>query len=203
VVFALYFVVFVAVAVATAMGWLLVAERADDPGMSASDFLVRWVPAAGLLAVAALILREASHVRRSADELRRLHRQVSGLSSYLEPLPPDARHLLHAVMLQRLFPRLVDDDPLREEPDWFPDDDELLASINPALWERINAANSGEDEPEDTDDEPNEEEENDSDERDKPVENDDVLSGPDGAAIAVAVATAQPEVDRPAKKARK
>jgi hypothetical protein len=38
--------------------------------------------------------------------------------------------LLRAAMTQRLFPRLIDDDPLRED-DWFPDTEMLVMSILP------------------------------------------------------------------------
>jgi hypothetical protein len=128
----LYLFALAAVIVATAMGWYLVVRQSQTSNVPATVFLARWTPAAALLAAAFLLAHQAARVARAADELRRLERQLLGLMAYLRPLPADARNLLLAAMTPRLFPRLLDDDPLREE-DWFPDEEILLASINPDL----------------------------------------------------------------------
>lgn len=143
-------VAFIAVAVATAMGWYLLVQHQREPASKASIFLVEWTPAAGLLAVTLFLVQHAARVGRQADELRRLARQLESLTTYLRPLPMDTRSLILSAMTQRLFPRLLDDDPLREE-DWFPADDTLLASINPDLA-RLALAQEDDDEDHDDDD---------------------------------------------------
>ena len=120
------------VGVATAMAWHLVTRWDANDHLTPGGFLARCVPALALYAVAALLAHQATRMRRGVDELRRLERQLQGITAYLHPLPADTQDLVRAAMTQRLFPRLIEDDPLREE-DWFPDSEYLLASINPDL----------------------------------------------------------------------
>ena len=80
---------------------------------------------------------QASTLRRNSDEARRLQRQLQALPAYLAPLPLNAQMLLRGAMIQRLFPRLLEDnDPLREE-DWFPDPGQLISAIDPKLIEVV------------------------------------------------------------------
>lgn len=118
-----------AVGVASAMAWYLATRWGDDDQLTPGGFVVRCVPALAFYAVAALLAHQATRMRRGVDELRRLERQLQGITAYLDPLPDDTQDLMRAAMTQRLFPRLIEDDPLREE-DWFPNSEELIASIN-------------------------------------------------------------------------
>lgn len=124
--------------VITLMGLALVllgavALPAFDVGVSLSKSAWQaWAVVFVALAIALLLLYEASRIRRSADELRRVARQLRAVPAYLAPLPPAAKNLLRAAMVQRLFPRLLDDsDPLRESL-WVPSTDSLLATIDPS-----------------------------------------------------------------------
>jgi hypothetical protein len=117
----LYILALSAITVGTLMGWYLITHRALERYAAAGGFLAQWTPAAGLLAVGFYLIHQAGRIGRGADELRRLQRQFLGLLSYLRPLPSDTQNLLLAAMTQRLFPRLIEDDPLREE-DWFPEE---------------------------------------------------------------------------------
>lgn len=120
------------VGVATYMAWYLVTRWGADDHLTPGGFLARCTPALALYAVAALLAHQATRMRRGVDELRRLERQLQGITAYLHPLPADTQDLVRAAMTRRLFPRLIEDDPLREE-DRFPGSDYLLASINPDL----------------------------------------------------------------------
>jgi hypothetical protein len=78
-----------------------------------------------LLVLAGFFAMQAKRHRIASQEARRLELQVSSLDAYLAPLPSPARDLLRAAMLQRLFPRLLDDDDPVREPQW--PDPELLS----------------------------------------------------------------------------
>jgi hypothetical protein len=91
----------------------------------------RFWAVAGALLVAIVLAYHANTRRRQVDEAQRLERQLTLLPSYLAPLPDAARSLMRAAMIQRVFPRLLeDDDPLRES-EWFPGTDHLLLAIDP------------------------------------------------------------------------
>ena len=124
----LYLVVLALIALATVMLWLLVFV--EDPRPAAPDFVAQSLPSFALMAIATLLAQQANRQRRNAEELKRVELQMRALPVYLTPLPEPARHLLRSVMLQRLFPRLLeDDDPLRES-DWFPSEDYLVITLN-------------------------------------------------------------------------
>jgi hypothetical protein len=117
------------VAGALLLQWLLILDQSPRPG--SGDFLVQSLPFLFVLVLSALIFVHASRQRRTTEELRRVERQLRtlpGYVSYLTPLPSATQALLRSVLLQRLFPRLSDDDLLRE-PDSFPSMDYLMASI--------------------------------------------------------------------------
>ncbi len=85
----------------------------------------------GLLALAAG--QQARECRRALFETRRVHRQLLILDKYLSPLPELGQDLLRGVMMQRLFPRLIDDDnPMRED-EVFPPTDALMLALSPQL----------------------------------------------------------------------
>ena len=99
------------------------AARADTP------------QAVGGLVTLALVALAAGHqareCRRAVFETRRVHRQLLTLDRYLSPLPEFGQDLLRGVMVQRLFPRLLDDDnPMRED-DEFPDIESLMVALSP------------------------------------------------------------------------
>ena len=135
------------VGVATAMAWYMVTRWGGDAHLTPGGFLARCAPALALYAVSALLAHQATRMRRGVDELRRLERQLQGITAYLHPLPADTQDLVRAAMTQRLFPRLIEDDPLREE-DWFPDSEYLLASINPDLPRLLGGDEADDDESE-------------------------------------------------------
>lgn len=101
-------------------------------------------PVFAIYACSAVGIMQAGRLRRGSDEIRRLHRQILTLTSYLSPLPRETQDLLRACLTQRLFPRLISDDPLREE-DWFPEGDSVLASIMPHLAQELLAPDDEED----------------------------------------------------------
>lgn len=94
------------------------------------------LPLSGLAVLLILALasgHQARECRRAVFETRRIHRQLLTLDKYLESMPELGRELLRGVMIQRLFPRLMDDDnPMRED-DVFPDADKLLLALSPQL----------------------------------------------------------------------
>lgn len=106
--------------------WLLVLNQLPRP--AASDFLVQSLPFLCLVVLSTLVVMHANHQRRTTEELRRLARQLRTLPAYLLPLPIATQALLRSTLTQRLFPRLSDDDLLRE-PDAFPSADYLMDSI--------------------------------------------------------------------------
>ena len=81
-----------------------------------------------LTALAGFFVAQARRHRIAAQEARRLARQIASVDAYLAPLPASTRSLLRATMLQRFFPRLLDDDdPMREPRS--PNADHLLHTI--------------------------------------------------------------------------
>jgi hypothetical protein len=87
----------------------------------------------GVLALAAG--HQARECRRAAFETRRVHRQLLSLDRYLSPLPAFGQDLLRGVLVQRLFPRMLDDDnPMRED-DAFPPMDSLMQALSPEIRE--------------------------------------------------------------------
>jgi hypothetical protein len=101
---------------------------------SPSSGSVSWQSLGGLAILGVLALaagHQARECRRAAFETRRVHRQLLSLDRYLSPLPVFGRDLLRGVMVQRLFPRLLDDDnPMRED-DEFPTMDTLMLTLSP------------------------------------------------------------------------
>jgi hypothetical protein len=81
-----------------------------------------------LSALAGFFAAQARRHRIAAQEFRRIARQIESVDAYLAPLPVPTRNLLRATMLQRLFPRLLDDDDPMREPRW-PNADHLLHTI--------------------------------------------------------------------------
>lgn len=82
-----------------------------------------------------IVFRQAATHRRAGREYIRLERGLLAIPQYLSPLPPEAQHLVRAVMTQSLFPRLLeDDDPIRQIN--FPDPDTLLTAIAPETFAR-------------------------------------------------------------------
>jgi hypothetical protein len=80
------------------------------------------------LGVSVALFRRAGVAERYARECMRLSRGLSGVDSYLAPLPSAARALLRGAYLQTLFPRLLDDDdPLRQTP--WPESHDLLDAV--------------------------------------------------------------------------
>jgi hypothetical protein len=88
----------------------------------------------GILSVFAVLLgQQARECRRTLAETLRIKRQLLSLDPYLSPLPELAQHLLRGVMVQRLFPRLLDDEnPMRED-EVFPQAQDLLLALSPEL----------------------------------------------------------------------
>jgi len=81
------------------------------------------------LAFAAAAVYQAHRHHLAAMEVRRVLRQLPAFELYIASLPSRTQHLLRAAMLQRLFPRILEDtDPLRE-PLW-PTTKELLSSVD-------------------------------------------------------------------------
>lgn len=93
-----------------------------------------------ILGVLALVLaagHQAHLCRKSAAESARIYRQLHSVDEYLDPLPEQLQYLLRGTLVQRLFPRLIDDDnPLREE-EAFPGTDSLMAAAAPELQELL------------------------------------------------------------------
>ncbi len=101
----------------------------------------------GVLALLAFAAgQQARECRRALFETRRVQRQLLTLDKYLSPLPELGRDLLRSVMVQRLFPRLIDDDnPMRED-ELFPPTDDLLLALSPQMrndHRRSSAATTG------------------------------------------------------------
>jgi hypothetical protein len=113
-------------AIALVTHWLLVFTQSPRPAMG--DFLVQSLPFLFLLALSAFVFVHANRQRRNTEDLRRVERQLRTLPGYLAPLPANTQALLRSTLMQRLFPRLSDDDLLRE-PDSFPSADYLMESI--------------------------------------------------------------------------
>lgn len=148
----LYAVAFAAAGFATLLAWRVIVRHGLQPAAAPAYVAAESIPIVAIFMVAIYVAHQAARLVRSSDELRRIRRQMETMTGYLEPLPSDTQDLLRAVLIQRLFPRLLEDDPLREE-DWFPDADTLLASINPSLLAEISRARSEfDDEEEDEDD---------------------------------------------------
>jgi hypothetical protein len=114
-------------AVATFIGWE-VMDRAASADQRPSRILAFLLLPAVLFVAAGLVAHQAAVIRRGAHELQRLERQFQAVDAYLEPLPVEARHLMRAALAQRLFPRMIEDDPLRDE-DWFPQGSDLRELI--------------------------------------------------------------------------
>jgi hypothetical protein len=84
--------------------------------------------AVAMLIVAAALAFNAGRARMAAREARRVHRDLVRFDQYVASLSRPVQELLRGVMVQRLFPRLLeDDDPIRE-PRW-PDANTLLTAI--------------------------------------------------------------------------
>jgi hypothetical protein len=141
-----------AAGVATVLAWQVIVRRGVGLESAPADIAAECIPVLAMLCVAVYIAQQASRCVKNSDELRRVRRQLATLNVYLEPLPHDTRDLLRAALIQRLFPRLLEDDPLRED-DWFPDADTLLASINPRLLAQISSTRSELDHEENDEDE--------------------------------------------------
>lgn len=137
-----------AVGVATALAWQVIVGRRLGIESASAYIAAACIPVVAMLGVAVYIAQQASRCVKNSDEVRRVGRQLATLSVYLEPLPHDTQDLLRAALIQRLFPRLLEDDPLPED-DWFPDADTLLASINPSLVAEISSIRSDLDDEED------------------------------------------------------
>lgn len=86
----------------------------------------------GLALAAALLWAQGTKSRTAAREWRRLATGVRGIEPYLAPMSAPMQDLMRGVMVQRLFPRLIeDDDPIRE-PRW-PDATSMLTAISYGL----------------------------------------------------------------------
>jgi hypothetical protein len=107
------------------------SEIKESEDFSAGRYLAQsWLPIT-LVAFASYLIYQTGLHRRSADEARRLQRQLRSFDAYISPLPKRAQDLMRGTMVQRLFPRLIEDnDPLREV-EQFPQSVELLATIDP------------------------------------------------------------------------
>lgn len=124
------------VALAIVLSWAIVF-RPEFRALGTGGLVSRLLPGLLLLGLAAAGGQQAQRVRRNAEELRRVRRQLVALPGYLLPLPVAAQDLLRAAMLPRLFPRLLEDnDPMREE-DWFPDGDQVLAAVDFSVLENL------------------------------------------------------------------
>jgi hypothetical protein len=151
---ALYVLAFIVVGLATGFGCFLILSRGAELDNTISGFFAQCVPLVAFLVVAVLIAHQAARTRRGADELRRIAYQLDSLDEYLGPLPPPAQALVRAAMTQRLFPRLIDDDPLREVDDWFPGAEDVTKLIlhrdpprQPPAQRRKTAARPGDTKP--------------------------------------------------------
>lgn len=114
---------------ALVLHWLLVLDRAQRS--ASGDVLVQSLPYLFLLGLSIFVMSQANQQRRTTEELRRVARQLGtlpGYLNYLTPLPANTQALLRGSLMQRLFPRVTEDDLLRE-PDSFPHSQDLLKTI--------------------------------------------------------------------------
>lgn len=110
------------------LAWRAVGWSSTNGKLVAGPYLGYMAVCSTLVVASAVAFFIARRHARARREALRLQRQISGLSAYLSPLPPEEQALLRGTMLQRLFPRLLDDtDPLREQE--LPGTDSLLAAI--------------------------------------------------------------------------
>jgi len=91
-----------------------------------------------LVGASAAAAWQGRECRRSAAENRRIGRQSAYLDAYLSPLPKSAQDLLRSVMIQRLYPRLLDDDVLLRDEEIFPTTAELMEAVLPG-WDDVGA----------------------------------------------------------------
>jgi hypothetical protein len=119
-------VVLLLAGVAIALGGIDAAQNGEK--FRFPEFAAYGLVALVLLTFAALGVRHATRHSLAAQEAARLQRQFDGLDAYLSPMPPALRELVRATMVQRLFPRLLDDDEPWREPKW-PDTDSLIEAI--------------------------------------------------------------------------
>lgn len=108
------------------LAWLLLSDSASEESP-----LVPLVGLGALVVLAGAAGQQARECRRAAFETRRIYRQLMIVDKYLQPMPQGGRDLMRGVMMQRLFPRLLDDEnPMRED-EIFPDPDKLLIALDP------------------------------------------------------------------------
>lgn len=91
-----------------------------------------------LAAAAAGAAWQGRECRRAGAESRRIGRQLANLDEYLAPLPKSGQYLLRSIMIQRLYPRLLDDDVLLRDEDVFPRPEQLMRSLLP--WDEVMGA---------------------------------------------------------------
>lgn len=125
--FALRLAVAAAVIAASAVALAVVAVA------RAFDRLNYYFVISGALSLtAALLWWQSSRARTAGREWQRVATGIRGIDSYLAPMSWPMQDLMRGAMVQRLFPRLLeDDDPIRE-PRW-PDPNAMLTAISYGL----------------------------------------------------------------------
>lgn len=118
------------VAAVGGLAWIVGSQK-----LVAVGSLVTLIGFSSLLILALAAGHQARECRRAVFETRRVYRQLLIVEKYLDPMPQVVRDLMRGVMMQRLFPRLIDDEnPMRED-EPFPDPDKLLIALNPQYAE--------------------------------------------------------------------
>jgi|SRR5664280_32181 protein-S-isoprenylcysteine O-methyltransferase Ste14 len=120
-----------ACAVAAAVVVYVAAGASEKGGrLALGQFLARASVGMLVLLFGLALLAVGARQLRAAREVQRLQRQLAGLGPYLSPLPQAANHLMRMTMIQRLFPRLLEDnDPLREAK--WPDAEVVIRVLSP------------------------------------------------------------------------
>lgn len=125
----LYGAALMLVAAALSLGLLGIARARDGDPFDFAEFSAHGLVALVVLGCAAVVSSRAGRHSLAAQEACRLARQLAGFEAYVAPMPPALRHLVRGTMVQRLFPRLLEDDEPWREPKW-PDTASLMTAIN-------------------------------------------------------------------------
>jgi hypothetical protein len=113
---------------AFALAVLGVVRVDDGSTVDTARFLPYAIVAAAGFVLGGAVFRQASASATASREARRLERQLSGFGAFIEPLSPAVRDLVRVAMIQRFFPRLLEDDEPWKDPVW-PDSDALLRAL--------------------------------------------------------------------------